>query len=400
VAPALVIAAASLLPTSNLAARIAPLPPLRSRSLQLSTSSSSVISRSYVHGLPRSENWYQHTVSNETLLTAEREVELGEAIGVARDLKAQRIALAARLERTPTLAEWAADSGLQADALLVAVHEGDEAHRELVERNLRLVCKIVGKYAHFRSAIKVSFEDLAQEGTLGLIRAAEKWDPSRGFRFATFAWIAIRNAVVSALTDELSPCTVPQSARYSVQQMRDVIRDGAAELGRQPTVHELADRLHISPRRVETLLETLRQSSPGSTRSLDAPIAQTTSLRLRDTLRSDMPMPDDVLDSEDGLQTAAQRVEAALQFLNERERFVITWRYGLRPEDRDRPDQDRKSFRTATFRSRADRSIREVAEAIGLSPPRTSEILNVALTKLRRSSYAEELRDSLGDVGI
>lgn len=355
------------------------------------------------HPIPLREDWYRHSLKHDkVLLTREAEIELGVAVSGARQLEAARKRLEVVLGRQPTPDEWATYVSLASPEVLSEVlRRGAAAHRDLVEKNIRLVYTITGKYVRGYSTTSVAFEDIAQEGTLGLMRAANQWDPKRGVRFSTFAWKAIRNAVVAALTAESSPVSVPASALYSVHTMRAVEQRVRSELGREPTAEELSTALGVSPRRLATIGRAARMASPACRASLDAPRhgRQTGWL---ETVESNEPEPAEQLETTDGAQWAGLCVQTALvRTLTEKERRIVAWRFGLRHDDgspaEHRPDAERKSMRTPLRQQTADRSIKEVAKEAGLSHARTSEVLQCALQKLRRSHYATELRESLED---
>ena len=351
------------------------------------------------HTIPLRESWYRNSLKHKPLLEQNCEQVLGFAVNEAHKLKVKRNALEETLGRPPSLSEWAEAAAVNASELSAKMRHGNACLRELVEMNMRIVYALTGKY--MRYAGSVEFEDIAQEGALGLIRAASKWNPGRGVRFSTFAWKAVRNAVVSAVAAEGSSCSVPNSALYLVHTMRVEKRRLLQELGRLPSDEELARRMGLSERRLKTLELAARMASPSSSTSLDI-VRREFATTYLDALESKSLAPDTALEVSDRVEQGSLRVRMALErTLTEKERCVVAWRFGLRPEDRGRaPDalpMFTKRDKVRRQRQYADRSILEVADAVGLSGTRTNDILRSALQKLRTSHYAGELRESLND---
>jgi RNA polymerase primary sigma factor len=198
------------------------------------------------------------------------------------------------------------------------VTEGDmEAQRRLVEANLRLVVSIAKRY----NTHGISLLDLVQEGNLGLIRAAQKFDPGRGFRFSTYATWWIRQAISRAVAEYTRTIHVPVHVVEVIYKIRRITRALYQELGRDPLPEEIAKVARLSKERVVEL-----QSMAETPISLDAPLADDEQYHLADTLEdTGASTPADVV----AHQALRSQIALALDMLNLRERQVIELRYGL-----------------------------------------------------------------------
>lgn len=228
---------------------------------------------------------------------------------------------------------------------------GDEdARRQLIAANYRLVFHVVSRFRH----TGVPIEDLIQEGNLGLIEAVDRFDPSRGCRFNTYALLWIRGAVLRASTRLRALMPVPERMAQAASRMRREEDQLAQELMREPTADEIADRVGLTTERVEETKHLLRQPS-----SLDAPESDDRRPTEEWLLSSDDPHADMLL-----IQSDLRRVvnESLLQ-LTPREREVLRLRFGL---DTDDP-----------------RSLAEVGRALDISRQRARELEQSALRRLR-----------------
>jgi RNA polymerase primary sigma factor len=202
-------------------------------------------------------------------------------------------------------------------SLAKRIERGDlDAKHVMIQSNLRLVISIAKNYRNQG----LPFLDLIQEGTLGLIRAVEKFDWRRGFKFSTYATWWIRQAVARALADKARTIRMPVHIVERLQKMNRAERTLWTTLGREPTIDEIAEEANLTVQQVNEVRAAARASS-----SLDAPVGDTDDAVLGDFVAAEDMLPEERVE----LTLRSQALQAALGTLPERELEVVTLRYGL-----------------------------------------------------------------------
>ncbi|MBA2447752.1 MAG: sigma-70 family RNA polymerase sigma factor [Chloroflexi bacterium] len=293
---------------------------------------------------------YLRDISRLPLLTAEQEVELARALE--------------RGEAARTALDHAEGGVLDNDAQLQRdIAAGVEARSTLTQSNLRLVVSVARKYV----GRGLPLLDLIQEGNIGLARAVEKYDYRKGYRFSTYAYWWIRQAVTRSIADQSRTIRVPVHMIELIGNVHKAARELQQGLGREPTVEEIAGRMGATPDRVRHILRAARQPI-----SLETPIGDDDGSTIADFVADQTARaPADAADAA----MLKMQVEGVLMELGSRERQVLRMRFGL--EDG------------------CDRTLGEIGEELGVSRERIRQIESEALTKLRHPRLQHRLREYL-----
>ncbi|GIF66946.1 hypothetical protein Ais01nite_49810 [Asanoa ishikariensis] len=289
---------------------------------------------------------YLNGIGRTKLLTAVEEVELARRIE-------------AGLFAEEKLAGADAPDGLRADLEIIAL-EGHAAKDHLLEANLRLVVSIAKRY----TGRGMAFLDLIQEGNLGLIRAVEKFDYAKGYKFSTYATWWIRQAITRAMADQSRTIRIPVHMVEQVNRMVRARRDLAVSLGREPFVAEVAAALGMQEFQVIELISYDREPV-----SLDQAVGEDGESALGDFVVGVDARQEPADEVSNGM--LRNEVEIVLSTLSSREQAVIRLRFGL--------DDGRQ------------RTLDEVGREFGLSRERIRQIEKVTLLKLRHPSRAQRL---------
>jgi RNA polymerase primary sigma factor len=291
---------------------------------------------------------YLKSIGRTSLLTAEQEVNLAKRIEAG--LFAEH-----KLATEPSLAE-----AYRRDLEEVA-EDGRRAKAHMLEANLRLVVSVAKKY----SDRGLSLLDVVQEGNLGLIRAVEKFDYTKGYKFSTYAMWWIRQAIQRGFADSARTIRLPVHVLEMLSKLSRVERDMHQRLGREPTPEELAVELDRTPDQIEELLRTSRQPI-----SLDSTIGEDGETSIGDLIEDvDAPEASELVDR----QLMADQLRHALDGLTQREATIMAMRFGLYDGN--------------------PHTLDEIGRALGLTRERIRQLEKQSLSKLRHPSRAQPLLD-------
>ncbi|HIK17437.1 MAG TPA: RNA polymerase sigma factor RpoD [Leptolyngbyaceae cyanobacterium M33_DOE_097] len=303
---------------------------------------------------------YLQEIGRIRLLRADEEIELARKIADLLELERIREGLQQRLDREPNDGEWAQAVDMALPAFRHRLHVGRRAKDKMVQSNLRLVVSIAKKYMNRG----LSFQDLIQEGSLGLIRAAEKFDHEKGYKFSTYATWWIRQAITRAIADQSRTIRLPVHLYETISRIKKTTKLLSQEMGRKPTEEEIATRMEMTIEKLRFIAKSAQLPI-----SLETPIGKEEDSRLGDFIESDGETPEDQV----AKNLLREDLENVLDTLSPRERDVLRLRYGL--------DDGRM------------KTLEEIGQIFNVTRERIRQIEAKALRKLRHPNRNSVLKE-------
>jgi RNA polymerase nonessential primary-like sigma factor len=299
---------------------------------------------------------YLRDIGRVPLLSHEQEITLGRQVQELVALEELEGELESRLGAKPSLTELAQAAGLSAPLLKKRLQAGRRAKERMVAANLRLVVSVAKKYTRRNMELL----DLIQEGTIGLVRGVEKFDPTRGYKFSTYAYWWIRQGITRAIAEKSRTIRLPIHITETLNKLKKGQRELSQLLGRTPTVTELAEAVELPEEEVKDLLCRARQPV-----SLETKVGDGDDTELLDLLAGDGELPEERVDGE----CLKGDLRALLEQLPELQGRVLKMRYGI-PCDQA-PGQSEPM------------SLSAIAKLLGMSRDKTRNLERKALEGVR-----------------
>ena len=294
---------------------------------------------------------YLHEIGRVPLLTHEQEIVYGKQVQRMMSLLEMKDQLTQTQGIEPSVKEWAKAGNLKEPELNKILEQGNRAKRKMIEANLRLVVAIAKKY----QKRNMEFLDLIQEGSLGLERGVEKFDPTKGYKFSTYAYWWIRQAITRAIAQQARTIRLPIHITEKLNKIKKTQRELSQKLGRSATPAEIAAVLDIEPGQIRECLSIARQPI-----SLDVRVGDNQDTELSELLEDHDASPDQYITQE----LLRQDLKNLMEELTPQQRSVLILRFGL---------EDGKEL-----------SLAKIGKRLNISRERVRQLEHQALAQLRR----------------